>query len=489
MRVLTSQQMRDADRVTIERGTPGNELMRRAAQGVVSFLEREFAPLSAQRVIIFCGQGNNGGDGLVVAKLLEGRVAGLQTVRVTDSETPLDKTATIVVDALLGTGFHASGKEREVHGRYADLIRAINQDFPRAKIVAVDIPSAMLVRADYTVTFAAPKAEMLIHPNADYAGKLEVVDIGIPEDLMASGLAQSEARDFAHLFGPRKRDAHKGNFGHVLVVGGAPGKVGASSMSGLAALRMGAGLVTVACADASKLVPELMWLPLTEGEKTAEKTGAKTSGELTFDHSGMEKMTVLAMGPGLGIQRQLVAKLFEEFKTPMVIDADALNSIAGANAGANFPDGSFKGDGRFKGRGVETVLTPHPGEMATLLELPPGEKVTDRLGTARTFAQERNVCLVLKGFRTLIAVPDGRVWINPTGSPAMGKGGAGDILTGLVAGMIAQFPTDIATAVRAAVWLHGRAGELGAQALTEQCLLATDLLTYLPAAIRECAGA
>jgi hydroxyethylthiazole kinase-like uncharacterized protein yjeF len=229
-------------------------------------------------------------------------------------------------------------------------------------------------------------------------------------------------------------------------VGGAPGKAGAAAMSGLAALRMGSGLVTVACSDPSRLAPELMTQPL--------------------DRISLEKMTVLAIGPGLGMNRELVARLMQEAAFPTVIDADALNSIAGTD---------------FKGRGVETVLTPHPGELARLT----GAKVTDRMGTARGFATQRNVCLVLKGFRTLIAFPNGKVWINPTGSPSMAKGGTGDILTGLIAGMVAQFPHDIPTAVRAAVWLHGRAGEIAAAELAEQCVLATDLLTYLPQAIRE----
>jgi NAD(P)H-hydrate epimerase len=343
---------------------------------------------------------------------------------------------------LRGTGWR-----EPVEGRYADVIRSINQDFSRAKVVAVDIPSAMLVRADYTVTFAAPKAEMLLSERAANAGRLIVADVGIPAELTQSDLEVSEAQDFAPLFRPRKRDAHKGDFGHVLVVGGAAGKTGAAAMTGLAALRMGAGLVTVACSDPSRLAPELMTQPL--------------------DRISLEKMTVLAIGPGLGMNRELVARLMQEAAIPTVIDADGLNSIAGAD---------------FKGRGVETVLTPHPGEMARLT----GAKVTDRIAIAREFAGQRDVCLALKGFRTLIAFPDGKVWINPTGSPSMAKGGTGDILTGLIAGMIAQFPRDIPTAVRAAVWLHGRAGELAAGELTEQCVLATDLLTCLPRAIREC---
>lgn len=447
MKVVTSEQMREADRLTIERGTSGQVLMERAGQSVVDTLKREFSPLKKQRVVIFCGKGNNGGDGLVVARLLEGRVKSLQVVRATDSkDLEIDHKASVVVDALLGTGF-----EGPVRGRYKELIRAINEDFPKARVVAVDIPSAMQVRADITVTFAAPKVEMLLGEGAANVGKLIVADIGIPEDALASDLNLSQAGDFKKLLAPRKADANKGNFGHVLVVGGAKGKTGAAAMSGLAALKAGAGLVTVACADDSKLALELMWQPL--------------------DAIDLEKMTVLAIGPGLGMNRELVERLVSEANMPTVIDADALNSIAGTD---------------FRGRGVQTVLTPHPGEMGRLMGIEGSVKEADRLASARGFATGRDCCVVLKGHRTLVAFPDGQVWINPTGSPAMAKGGSGDILTGLIAGFVAQFPDDIATAVRAAVWLHGRAGEIGAEEVSDKCLLATDLLHYLPRAMHEC---
>ena len=441
--ILTADEAREADRRTIAAGTSGEILMERAGTGVVEVLEREFAPLAAQRVVIFCGKGNNGGDGLVVARLLQRRVAELQIVRAEEpSAEAIQCDATIVVDALLGTGFRG-----EVQGRYAELIRSINEDFPQAKIVAVDIPSALQVRADITVTFAAPKVDLVIGNGAENVGKLIVADIGIPAEFLQSDLHLSEAQDFAALLKPRKRDSNKGMYGHVLLIGGAAGKSGAAAMAGLAALRAGAGLVSVACADASKLVPELM----TE----------------SLEHFSLDKKTVLAVGPGLGAARELLEKLMREAKVPMVIDADGLNSIAGTD---------------FRGRGVETILTPHPGEMARLV----GGKFTDRLATARTFARERNVCLVLKGQGTLIATPDGQVWVNPTGSPSMAKGGTGDILTGMISGMVAQHPDDIVTAVRAAVWLHGRAGELGAEEWTDKCLLATELLNYLPRAMREC---
>jgi ADP-dependent NAD(P)H-hydrate dehydratase / NAD(P)H-hydrate epimerase len=354
-----------------------------------------------------------------------------------------------VVDALLGTGLKGPPT-----GRTAELI-ASTREFPQAKIVAVDLPSGLggggdCVRADITVTFTAPKVEHYLAPGAEeHVGRLVVSQIGSPPWLIPGGLEVSAPGDFRHLFRPRKRESHKGDFGHVLIIGGAPGKTGAAAMAGLAALRAGAGLVTVGCSDSSRLAPELMSEPL--------------------DRFTLEHKTVLAVGPGLGSQRDLVSKLLKDANVPTVLDADALNSIAGTD---------------FRGRGMHTVLTPHPGEMARLLGLPRVNE-SDRLDVARRFAKERNVCLVLKGYRTLIALPDGNVWINTSGSPAMATGGTGDILTGMIAGLIAQFPKEIDAAVRAAVWLHGRAGQLGAEELTEQCLIATDLLHYLPKAIRE----
>jgi len=477
MRVLTSEQMREVDRLTIEDGVPSIALMENAAHRVAEELIREFDPIDRQNIVILCGKGNNGGDGLALARLLhEYQVGRLRVVLAADpSEFKGDaadnlrrvqeiginpvfdvpaklrerREVNVVVDALLGTGLQGPPT-----GRTAELIRS-TRDFPQAKIVSVDLPSGLggggdCVRADITVTFTAPKVEHYLAPGAEeYVGRLVVSQIGSPPWLIPGGLEVSAPGDFRHLFRPRKRESNKGDFGHVLVGGGAPGKTGAAAMAGLAALRSGAGLVTVGCADSSKLAPELMSEP--------------------FDNFTLDRKTVLAVGPGMGIQREVVAKLLRDAKIPMVIDADALNSIAGTD---------------FRGRGLQTILTPHPGEMARLLGVDRvGE--SERLHVARTFAQERNVCLVLKGYRTLIALPDGNVWINTSGSPAMATGGTGDILTGMIAGLVAQFPQEIDAAVRAAVWLHGRAGQIGAEDITEQCLIATDLLHYLPKAIRE----
>lgn len=474
--VLTAEQIREVDRLTIEEnGVPSIALMENAAHRVDETLLAEFDPLDKKYVVILCGKGNNGGDGLALARLLNGKVARLLVVLASDpqelrgdAKVNYDRLVAdgvapsreipqklrerlqvnVVVDALLGTG--AKGAPT---GRILELIQA-TREFPSAKIVAVDLPSGLggggeCVRADITVTFTAPKVEHYLADGAEEnVGKLIVSQIGCPPQYVVSQLALSDPREFAPLFAPRKKDSHKGSFGHVLVIGGAPGKSGAAAMAGLAALRMGAGLVSVTSHAAINIAPELM----TE----------------TLDDFTLERKTVLAIGPGLGMNKDLVQGVLAAASVPVVIDADALNSIAGSD---------------FRGRGLETILTPHPGEMARLL----GRPIIDRVTDARAFAQERNVCLVLKGHRTLIAMPDGQVFINLSGSPSMATGGTGDILTGMTSGMVAQFPDQIGLAVRAAVYLHGRAGELGAQELTEKCLIATDLLRFLPRAIHEIA--
>lgn len=470
MKILTTAQMREADRRTEELGLPGALLMENAGHRVVELLAREFAPLSQHRIVILCGKGNNGGDGLVVARqlftrfspralwavLAEEPPANIATLQATgcpvfDQVTPEMQTATIVVDALLGTGL--SGPPREP---YAALIAT---QFPLAKIVAVDIPSGLAsdapetawphLRADYTVTFTAPKPAHVLEPNASACGRLHVEPIGTPDSLLPKETILSEPSLFADLFAPRLATAHKGTFGHALIIGGAAGKTGAASMAGIAALRMGAGLVTV-CSDQPSPTPELMHEPLANMRRAATDK------------------TVLAIGPGLGVS-SLVKPLLDESKQPVIIDADALTVMAGQR----FP------------RRANVILTPHPGEMARLANTSTAEVQKDRLKLARSFARDREVTLVLKGRNTLIAFPDGQVFVNPTGGPAMATGGSGDILTGLIAGLVAQFPDRLREAVPAAVWLHGRAGDLAARELGEQCVIATDLLRFLPQAIHD----
>jgi hydroxyethylthiazole kinase-like uncharacterized protein yjeF len=500
MRVLTAGEMREVDRRTIELGIPSIVLMENAGLRVVELLERRFAPLSQQRIVIFCGKGNNGGDGLVVARqlLTRFRPARLDVVLAANPndlqgdaaanyrmfqvaggsvvhDIPVEaRAATLVIDALLGTGIKGPAS-----GHYAELIHEINLGFPLAQTVAIDIPSGLPhspnVRAHHTITFVAPKLDQVLWPQYESCGELTIGEIGAPEHLLEPiQLNLAEPRDFAGLFAPRTRNSNKGLYGHVLVVAGGRGKTGAAAMSGIAALRAGAGLVTVASAESAiqeiaSYAPELMTAPLDETE-----LGAIASNAFNEIRKLGEKKNVMAVGPGVGTYRLtvgLVRRLFAEMELPMVVDADGLNALAGS---------SFRADAELR------VLTPHPGEMARLCGVETSEVQRDRLGIARRFAAERNVVVVLKGDRTITAFPGGRAWINPTGSPALATGGTGDILTGLIAGLLAQFPNCAEQAVVAAVWLHGRAGEIGAAELGEKAFMATDILRYLPEALREC---
>jgi hydroxyethylthiazole kinase-like uncharacterized protein yjeF len=489
MKVLTAAEMREVDRRTIELGIPGLVLMENAGHRVVEFLEGRFAPLAAQRIAVLCGKGNNGGDGLVIARQLYARIrpAALHVVLSADPaaiqgdaaanlrmlqacgcpvlrEIPAEaRHATLVIDAVLGTGLTGPAA-----GAALEMIREINSGFPLAKVVAVDIPSGMnsdsgdsageIARADATVTFTAPKIAQVMPPNCDRVGELVIGEIGSPPELYAGIVVELiQPALFAELLAPRPRGGHKGTFGHVLVVGGSRGKSGAAAMSGIAALRAGAGLVTVASSSIPEVAahgPELMTADLDAGIE--ELTRGKT---------------VIAIGPGLGHDARAAGAIAYavQLPQPVVLDADALTGPPAV------PPGSIR------------VLTPHPGEMSRLTGRSTAEVQADRLGAARAFATQHGVILVLKGQRTVIAFPDGRVWINPTGTPALGTGGSGDVLTGLIAGLLAQFPDRPDQAVAAAVYLHGLAAELGVRELGEKSLIATDLFRYLPAAMEECA--
>lgn len=498
MKVLTAAEMREVDRLTIEAGIPGLILMENAAHRVVEVLEHECAPLKDQRILVFCGKGNNGGDGLAIARLLHVRFrpASLDVVLAcTPSELSGDaarnyamlraagfeaihdhvpdeaRAATLIVDALLGTGIEGNAR-----GRAAELIIELSFDFPGARVCAVDLPSGMasdsgdsgtpVSRADFTVTFTAPKLCHALAPNCDRTGKLYVGRIGSPDTLLESIPRNLiEPALFADLLEPRARAGHKGSYGHVLVIAGERSKPGAAAMAGIAALRAGAGLVTVASAASaiaaiSAHAPELMTAPLRETEG-----GAIADQDLDPLLAGK---TVIALGPGLGTAPETVAlvrRLTAESRLPVVLDADALNALAGIE---------------WPGAAGPRILTPHPGEMARLQ----GRPTADRLADARDLARHFGVTLLLKGQRTVIADPTGECWINPTGTPAMATAGSGDILTGLIAGLAAQHPSRLNEATLAAAWLHGKAGELAAAELGELPVIATDLLRFLPAALR-----
>ena len=510
-KVLTPAQMGAVDRATIEAGIPGIVLMENAAHRCVEYLQEKFAPLESQRIVVVCGKGNNGGDGLAIARQLftrfhprELRVVLLADPSELEGDAALNlamlraagfqeyhdfgpemRTATLVIDAILGTGL--AGPAR---GDALSAIREINQAFPLAKIFSVDLPSGLsgatgsisgeYVRADATVTFTAPKICHALPPAANLMGDLRIAPIGTPgmmyESDPAINLALVTPASIAALFAPRVTNSNKGKYGHVLIVAGSRGKSGAAAMAGLAALRAGAGLVTVAC-PASALdsvaahAPEIMTEPLPE---TAG--GVLSKAALDRIRQLADKLTLVAIGPGIGTEeetQEVVHRLFEDLEKPMVIDADALNCLSKT---------------KFRSSASLRVLTPHPGEMSRLADTTIPEIQSDRIAHACAYATGRKVTLVLKGEGTLIAFPDGRVWINPTGSPAMATGGTGDILTGMTAGLLAQFPGDPDKAIAGAVYLHGLAGEIAARHLMEQPVIATDLLRYLGEGIRAIVG-
>jgi NAD(P)H-hydrate epimerase len=501
MKVLTTTQMGAVDRATIEAGIPGIILMENAAHRCVEFLAARFGPLNEQRIVVVCGKGNNGGDGLAIARQLYTRfharelrvvliaepselrgdaalnyrmmhAAGLQEYR---DFGPEMRTATLVIDAILGTGLNGAAK-----GDALDAIREINDSFPLAKVFSVDIPSGLagdsgavpgeFVRADATVTFTAHKACHALPPASHLMGELVVAPIGSPpllyEKDSAVLLELVTPETIASLFAPRQKDSNKGRYGHVLVVAGARGKTGAAVMSGLAALRAGAGLVTVACPESAldavaAHAPEVMTEPLPE------------HGALERVMQLAETRSLVAVGPGIGTSeetRELVRRLFADLQKPLVVDADGLNCLAASD---------------WQGGEHLRVLTPHPGEMSRLTGLSIPEVQADRVKAVRDLATSRQVTVVLKGDGTLIGFPDGRVWINPTGSPSMATGGTGDILTGMISGLLGQFPKDPDRAVAGAVYLHGLAGEIAARHLREQPVIATDLLRYLGEGIGE----
>jgi ADP-dependent NAD(P)H-hydrate dehydratase / NAD(P)H-hydrate epimerase len=504
MKVLTAAEMREVDRRTIEMGIPGIVLMENAGLRVVEFLAERFAPLEAQRVVVLCGKGNNGGDGLVIARQIHTRFPQCSLTVVLfadpaelhgdagenyrmlracgcplyDEIPPIAERATLIVDALLGTGIGGAAK-----GIIDRTIRQINGYLrASAKVVAVDIPSGMssdsgesageVARADYTVTFTAPKLGQVLPPNCDSTGELIVRAIGSPEELYRDvKIELLEPSMFRRVLAPRPPGGHKGTFGHALIVAGSRGKTGAAALCGLGALRAGAGLVTVASAESAVPLiaahaPELMTEPLAETPHGSIALNAALA-------TAAEGKTVVAMGPGLGRQPEisiLVTSLVENLDQPLVLDADALVDI-----------------GKVQPAGRVRVLTPHPGEMARLTGKTIAAVQADRIGAARAYAEAHGVTLVLKGQHTIIAFRDGRVWISPTGTPAMGTGGTGDVLTGMVTGFLAQFPQQADEAVAAAVYLHGLAGQIGARARGERGFIASDLLHYLPAAMEECA--
>jgi ADP-dependent NAD(P)H-hydrate dehydratase / NAD(P)H-hydrate epimerase len=388
----------------------------------------------------------------------------------------LSLPADLYLDAILGTGF-----KPPVSGLYAEAIEIVNQS--AARVIAVDIPSGAdadamapqqgtIACADSIVTFTAPRPAHVF--SLLTTGSTYVAPIGSPEEAIVSSLHLNviTAHDFAPLIEPRRPDSNKGLYGHVLVIGGSVGKAGAAAMAGISALRAGAGLSTVATAKSALssvagFYPELMTEPLpeTDGGTIATSAGVRIE-EL------VKTMSVAAIGPGISRDPHtatLVRSLVASHKLPMVVDADGLNAFQGHT-------------GELNGKDRTLVITPHPGEMARLAGCSTADVQKDRLAVARSFAREHELIVVLKGHRTLVVQPDGEAWVNTTGNPGMSTGGTGDILTGMVAAMIAQNPKNVTLAVCAAVHLHGLAGDLMLENVGEHSMIATDLLRGVPEA-------
>lgn len=516
MKIVTAEQMQTLDRRTIqEAGVPSLTLMERAGAGVVSHMEDVFGRLSGKTVTIICGKGNNGGDGLVVARLLAKKRAGVRVflltgekdlsrdartmyrrciravgksgVRTLGSVEPLKTVlaeSDVVVDALLGTGLSAP-----ITGNYREVIEAINE--ANRPTVSVDLPSGIhadtgavlgaAVRATLTVTFGLPKLGLYVGPGIDHAGQVRIVDIGIPPAYVEAVESRVSLLTEAAVRGVlphRPPSSHKGTFGHAAIIAGSVGKTGAAAMAAKAALRVGAGLVTVATPSSvndtleAKLL-EAMTVPMPE---TKARTLARSGLDrlLTF----ISARTAVAVGPGLTTHPEtveLVQALIRQMGKPAVLDADALNALAGK--------ASLLGECK-----APPILTPHPGEMARLeTEATPHSVNADRIGVASRFAVQRSVILVLKGARTVVARPDGTVAICPTGNPGMATAGTGDVLTGMIVGLLAQGlnPWDAACA---ATYLHGLAGDLAAAQLGIAGMIAGDVIDQIPHALVQVAG-
>jgi NAD(P)H-hydrate epimerase len=525
MHVLSAEQMRVCDRAATEIfGVPSIELMRAAAAQVARFAREQFP--RARRVTVLCGRGNNGGDGLLAAGLLAGaglevttlllgaaegltgdvatawselRASGAERVHVLAGAEELERQkgaldTDLIVDAVVGTGFKAP--LRGLAAAAAEWVKG-----SRAPVLAVDLPSGWgadetgaraagpVFPSDAVITFTAPKpAHVFGQLTRRWEQPVVVALIGSPAGAVVEGLKVGWpglhwAGSAANLVRtPRAADSNKGDFGHVLVVGGSVGKSGAPAMTALSALRAGAGLVTAAVPgqileSVAMFAPELMTFPLV----------ANSAGQVAQDNLAqkflaglLEKKTVLAIGPGLGGWTEtvsFVSGILTATKLPTVIDADGLNILA-----TKF--GLLGEMARIARGGRTVVLTPHPGEMARLAGITVAEVQAERLKVAMEFAEKYAMTVVLKGARTVIAHPDGWVAVNTTGNRGMAKGGSGDMLAGLVAGLMAQYPEETERAVEAAVYLHGLAADMAVRRGDEHTLLATDSLAHFSRAFR-----
>ena len=511
MELVTAEQMREMDNRTINRfGIPGLVLMENAARGAVRVLWKHMGNPQGKQVGILAGSGNNGGDGFVMARYLylkgavptvfllakREKIKGdaahnlsllstlpIPLVDVTDEADFHQSKAKIshqdlFVDAIFGTGLNT-----DIRGHYTDVIAHVNA--LGKPVLSVDIPSGIdadsgricgtCIRADVTATFAFAKPGHVVHPGCEYTGETEIIDIGIPHHIKEEVNPDCfllTSRYLRPLFPARQPEAHKGHTGHMLLLAGSPGKTGAAAMAVTSALRSGAGLVTLACPQGihpvmETLVLEGMTFPLPQTPEG--DLSDKALGEIA---SLMADKRCMALGPGMGTSSATATLVREIILTsflPLVIDADGLNCIA--------EDTSI-----LKEAEVPLILTPHPGEMARLSHTTTREVQQSRIRIARDFAATHNVYLVLKGAGTLIAHPDGRLWINPTGNSGMASAGMGDVLTGMIAGFLSQGMSPLNAAIMA-VYLHGKAADTLAASMGPVGFLASDVIERIPGEI------
>ncbi len=530
MKALTAAEMREVDRLTTERfGIPGIELMEAAGKSVAEVFLEKYKERNGRlpgRVSVLCGKGNNGGDGIVVARLLKGCVGqvklllfaepaelrgdgaknyerwkGLgEEVELVRSESDWEKAwqgvaaSEVIVDALLGTGIRGGAS-----GLLAQVIENVNRFSQDGKaawpawIVAVDTPSGLpsdgepaqgpVLRAHLTVTFTAPKIGQLVSADAGGCGALMVREIGTPaalvEEVGKGKLRWAGPEEFSELPLQRAVESHKGSYGHVLLVAGSVGKTGAAVLCGQAALRGGAGLVTLATPE-----PALATVAAAQAEYMTEALPATASGTIASEAARLggfatllHGMTVLGIGPGIGTHpetQEFVRSVVTHADLPIVLDADGLNAFAG------------QAEILSNRKSAHLVMTPHPGEMARLCGFATPEVQADRIRIAVEFAGKWNAVVLLKGYHTVIAAPNGDVFVNTTGNAGLAKGGSGDVLTGLLAALIAQFGAqDLYRVVALGAYLHGRAAELVSAEGDESGVLAGEVARAVPAARRK----
>ncbi len=502
-KVVSAEEMRELDRRAIEEfGIPGEVLMESAGKGAFEFIESKFPLL--EDTVIFCGKGNNGGDGFVIARYLLNRrvfptvaLLGRKEALTGDAKLNLDRylkltgelievenedqlrnlkqrlTETdLIIDAIFGTGLDSEIKGlpraavefiNEITGEYAIPVLAL--DLPSGVNASTGEIMGVAVRAEATVTFGLAKIGHYCFPGAGLTGELEVIDIGIPAALSKNIKTFVTDQDLAFpLLLPRAPDSHKGDHGHTVIFAGSPGKTGAAAMASESALRSGAGLVTLAVPASLNDIfevklTEVMTEPIPDQDRKFGKVSIPAALEF------IRGKNAIALGPGIGQGKeidQFVKEILVSATAPVVVDADGLNSLA------NQMD-------ILKKIQAPLILTPHPGEMSRLCGLPVPEIQKDRVGVARKFAKDWQAIVVLKGANTVIAGPFGEVFINHSGNAGMASAGMGDVLTGIIAGLLSQEYDPVDAAILG-VYLHGKAGDLAGQESVAIGIIATDLI-------------